>query len=128
VTLSGVSLTIFTREDDKDAGETVQATIRRGDTVLAQQTIGSAEAWPRQSELTEEISLVPPVSVADSGQLTLEVRKVGGVGQGGSWVMQVDVQGRLSDGRTVMLVPRSLPFRYGGGSSNSRTWKFSPVR
>lgn len=125
--LTGVSLTVFTREDDKDAGETVQVTIRRGDAVVAQRTVGGTEAWARQSDKTEEIEITPPLSAADASQLTLEVRKVHGLGAGESWVMQVDVQGRLSDGRTVMLVPRSLPFRYGGGSSNSRTWKMAPL-
>ncbi len=126
-TLGGVSLTIFTREDDKNAGETVQVTIRRGEAVISQKTIGGSEAWGKQTDLTEEIEITPPVAGGEVPQLSMEVRKVPGLGAGESWVMQVDAQGRLSDGRTVMLVPRSLPFRYGGGSSNSRTWKFAAI-
>lgn len=126
-TLNGISVTLFTREDDKDAGETVQVTIRKGETILAQQAVGGAEAWPKHSDRIEEVSLTPPVAGTDASLLTVEVRKIPGLGAGEAWVMQVDVQGRLSDGRTVMLVPRSLPFRYGGGSSNSRTWKCSAL-
>jgi hypothetical protein len=124
--ISGLAVTIFTREDDKNADETVQLTVRRGEEIVAQRTLGP-EAFPRQTDRTEELEVRPPVPAADAGKLTLEVRKVNSLGAGESWIMQVDVQGRLSDGRTVSLVPKSLPFRLGGGSSNSRSWTFQPV-
>jgi hypothetical protein len=125
-TIDAAAITIFTREDDKNAGETVQLTIRRGDETLAQRTLG-AEAYPRQTDRTEEIEFRPPVPNTDAAKLTLEVRKINSLGAGESWIMQVDALGRLSDGRTVPLIPKSLPFRFGGGSSNSRSWSFQPI-
>jgi hypothetical protein len=126
-TMDGIVVTLFTRDDDKDAGEPVQLTIKRGEAVVTQRTIGEDETWPVQSDRTEEFTLDPPVSIADAAGMSLEVRKlITTPGIGGSWVMQVDVQGRLADGRIIMLVPKSLPFRMGGGSSNNRTWQFKP--
>jgi len=122
--ISGLSITVFTREDDKDAGETVQLTVKRGEEVLADQTVGEDGVWAVQTDRTVELQFAQPIAAADAKGVTLEVRKIVGPGLGGSWIMQVDVQGRMTDGRTVPLVTKSLPFRFGGGSSNNRSWTF----
>ena len=126
-TINAIAVTIFTREDDKDAGETVQVTLKRGADTISQRTIGGPEAWARHTDRTEEFEVIPPIANTLAKDLALEVRKVSSGGAGEGWVMQIDVQGRLSDGRTVSLVPKTLPFRFGGGSSNSRSWAFAPV-
>lgn len=125
-TINAVAVTIFTREDDKNAGETIQLSVRRGEETLAQRTLGP-DAFPRQTDRTEELEFRPPIANADAAKLTLEVRKINSLGAGESWIMQVDALGRLSDGRTVPLLPKSLPFRFGGGSSNARSWTFQAV-
>ena len=125
-TIQGLAVTFFTREDDKNAGETIQLSIKRGEEVLMQKSL-STEAWPRQTDRVEEIKFDAPIPGADAAKLSIEVRKIAGVGAGESWIMQIDVLGRLSDGRTVSLVPKSLPFRFGGGSSNNRTWTFQAI-
>lgn len=122
--ITGISVTLFTRENDKDAGETVQLTLKRGEEVLADQTVGTDGVWAVQTDRTVELQLAQPIAASEAKAVTLEVRKVVGPGLGGSWMMQVDVQGRMSDGRTVQLVPKSLPFLFGGGSSNNRSWQF----
>lgn len=122
--ITSLAVTLFTREDDKDSGETVQLTVKRGEEVLADHTLGGDDVWAIQTDRTVELQLGQPIAASEAKAVTLEVRKVVGPGLGGSWMMQVDVQGRMSDGRTVQLVPKSLPFLFGGGSSNNRSWQF----
>ena len=124
--IQSVSVTMFTREDDKDAGEAVELRVKRGQETLAERKLEGTEAWAAQTDRTEELELARALPLSDASNLVLEIRKVAGPGLGGGWVVQVDVQGRLSDGGTVVpLVPKSLPFRLGGGSSANRSWQFS---
>lgn len=122
-----VVVTLFTRDDDKNAAESIQLRVKRGETVLTERNIGEAEAWGVWTDRTEELTIDPPAALSGASGLSLEVRKVSTTpGPGESWLMQVDVQARLADGRIISLVPKSLPFRMGGGSSNNRTWQFKP--
>lgn len=124
--IHGISVTLFTREDDKDAPEPIRLTLRRGDETLAETTVGQGEPWEPHTDRAFELMLARPIPYRDAGSLTLEVRKTPtGPGQGGSWTAQIDVLGRLSDERTVALLPKTLPFRFGAGSSNYRSWRFA---
>ena len=118
------AITFFTREDDKDQNEPVTVIVRRKDETLAERSVGTGEIWEAKTDHTEELALSRAIPLDDAGSLSLEVRKAAaGPGPGGSWTVQLDVQGRLSTGEAVTVVPKTLPFRFGGGSSNNRSWK-----
>ena len=122
--IQSLAITFFTREDDKDQNEPVTVIVRRKDETLAERSVGAGEIWEAKTDHTEELALSRAIPLDDAGSLSLEVRKAAaGPGPGGSWTVQLDVQGRLSTGEAVTVVPKTLPFRFGGGSSNNRSWK-----
>ena len=43
-------------------------------------------------------------------------------------IESIDVQGRLSNGGTAAVVPKTLAFQFGGGSSSIRTWPLTPAQ
>ena len=97
------------------------------DAETARRDFVEADRWEPRTDRTEELALSRPVPLSDAGSLTLEVRKIpAGPGAGGSWIAQVDVLGRLSNDDTVQLAPKSLPFRFGDGSSAFRNFRLAP--
>jgi hypothetical protein len=109
-------VTLHTVDDDKNRDESVRIIVRRGREVLAETSAGHGELWGNNSERSFELDLKPDVSLADIGQLSVDVIKSAtGSGSGGGWMFRPEVVGRLADGKLVTLVDTGRTVKLGDG-------------
>jgi hypothetical protein len=124
--IESVLVTLHTTEDDKNLEDPVRIIVRRGEEVLGERTVGNGEVWATDSDRAFEIPLGPVVSLGSAGLLTIEVRKP--ESSASSWAMQAEAEGRLNDGRTVILLPRTAPVKLGAGDPAERTFMVRSLR
>lgn len=124
--IESVLVTLHTTDDDKNLEDPVRIIIRRGEEILGERTVGNGEVWATDSDRVFEIPLRPVISLGSAGLLTVEVRKPDS--SASSWAMQVDAEGRLNDGRTVILLPRTAPVKLGAGDPAERTFMVRSLR
>jgi hypothetical protein len=105
-----------TLDTAKDPQDSVRVILRSGDQVLGDNIVGVGEMWTSGSDRSFEMALNPPVPLSASNRMTLEINKPSAQQQGASWTTQVEVTGRLTDGRSVTLLPQTQPVRLGGGN------------
>jgi hypothetical protein len=100
----------------KDPQDSVRVILRSDDQVLGDNIVGVGEMWTSASDRSFEMPLNPPVPLSASSHMTLEIDKPSAQQQGASWTTQVEMTGRLTDGRNVTLLPQTQPVRLGGGN------------
>ena len=126
--IQSILVTLHTTDDDKNREDPVRVVLRRGQEVVADRTFGNGELWGSNSDRAFEMTLKPEVPVGDAPLMNLDVHKPATGGPGAGWAMQVDLQGRLSDGRTVVLLPQTEPVKMGDGQPNDRTWTIPAIK
>jgi hypothetical protein len=124
--IESLLVTLHTTDDDKNLEDPVRIIVRRGPEVLADRTVGAGEVWATDSDRTFEVMLRPPVAMDDAGLLTIEVRTP--ADSAASWAMRADAEAKLLDGRTLILLPQTMPVKLGGGEPSERAFTVPPVR
>lgn len=126
--IQSVQVTLHTTDDDKNREDAVRVVVRRGQEIVADRTFGVGELWGGNSDRAFELRLKPEVPVSDAGLLNIDVIKPpAGGAPGGGWAMQVEVKGRISDGRTVVLLPQTQPVKLGDGQPAQRSWSIPGI-
>lgn len=124
--IESVLVRLRTTDDDKNPEDPVRILVRRGQEILADRTVGDGEVWATDSDRVYELWLRPTVAAGDAGLLTLDIRKPDD--SFSSWTMQAGADARLSDGRTVVLLPQTAPVKLGAGEPGERTFTVPPLK